>query len=179
MKKINEKNQIISGLIILIVGLLLFSCNYTKDKIINRGLVIQTDSTSCLPSSEFGLDNIKFSFTPDSIREKIGEPDSISNQPDFNSETWHYKHFDISIVNNDHIYYISSKDTIASTPSGLKIGLTKTEISKILFGKNSGIFKITPEATNVQIVNCDTEYYMVFDFEANKLIKLGMGIDLP
>jgi len=179
MKKIVTKNKINNGLIILVIGLLLFSCNYTKDKIVNRGLVIQTDSTSCLPSSEFGFDDIKFSFTPDSIRKKIGEPDSISTEPDFNSETWHYKHFDISIVNNDHIYYMLSKDTIASTPSGLKIGLSKTEISKILFGKNSGIFKITPEATNVQIVNCDTEYYMVFDFEANKLIKLGMGIDLP
>lgn len=66
-----------------------------------------------------------------------------------------------------------------STPSGLKIGLSKSEISKILYGQNSGIFKITPEATNVQIVNCDAEYYMVFDFEANKLVKLGMGIDLP
>ncbi len=176
---INEKNILKSGLIILLTGLIFFSCNYTRNKIINRGLVIQTDSTSCIPASEFGLDNIKFSFTPDSIREKIGEPDSISIQPDFNSETWHYKHFDISIVNNDHIYYMLSKDTIASTPSGLKIGLSKTEISKILFGQNSGIFKITPEATNVQIVNCDTEYYMVFDFEANKLVKLGMGIDLP
>ncbi len=166
-------------MIILISGLVLFSCNYTRDKIIKRGLVIQTDSTSCLPASEFGLDIINFSFTPDSIRENIGDPDSISTEPDFNSETWHYKHFDISIVNNDHIYYMLSKDSIASTPSGLKIGLSKTEISKILFGQNSGFFKITQEATNVQIVNCDTEYYMVLDFESNTLVKLGMGIDLP
>jgi hypothetical protein len=173
-----EKNKLFSGFIILIYGLILLSCNYTKDKIINRGLLIQTDSTSCLPSSEFRLDNIKFSFTPDSIREKIGEPDSISIEPDFNSETLHYEHLDISIANNE-IYYILSKDTIASTPSGLKIGLSKSEISKILFGENSGIFKIKPEATNVQFVNCDIEYYMLLDFESNKLIKLGMGIDLP
>lgn len=77
-----EKYKLKSGLIILLTGLFLFSCNYTRDKIINRGLVIQTDSTSCIPAYEFGLDNIKFSFIPDSIREKIGEPDSISNQPD-------------------------------------------------------------------------------------------------
>lgn len=172
------KSKIIIGLIILMFGLIITSCNYTRDKIINRGLVIQTDSTSCIPDSEFGLDEIKFSFTPDSVREKIGEPDSITNEIDYNSATWHYRNFDVSFSNN-HIYYIQSKDTIASTPSGLKIGLSKSEISQILFGENSGIFKITPEATNVQIVNCDTEYHMVLDFESNELIKLGMGIDLP
>lgn len=173
-----KKGRIISCLIIIISGFFLFSCNYTSDKITNHGLVIQTDSTSCLPDSEFGLGEIKFSFTPDSIREKVGEPDSISTEIDFNSETWHYEHYEISIVNN-HIYYMLSKNTITSTPSGLKIGLTKSEVSQILFGQNPGLFKISPETTNVQIVNCDIEYFMVLDFESNKLINLGMGIDLP
>ncbi|MBI9033676.1 MAG: hypothetical protein JEZ03_04300 [Bacteroidales bacterium] len=172
------KNKIISGLIIIISGFVLLGYNYTRNKKISKSLITLADSSSCMPDSEFQLGSVKLSYHIDSIKQKLGEPDSITNEIDTQSEIWHYKQIDIGLINN-HIYYMGSKDTITSTPSGIKIGLTKAEVSKILIGQNSDIFNITPEATNVQIVNCDTEYYMIFDFVSTELVKLEMGIDLP
>lgn len=169
---------------ILWIGLLLIFLfkvyKEIKTQLKDNGLVVyvKSEEKACMIESEFKFGQIDYSDSPVAIKDKIGHPDSIKIDPDFNSEIWYYKDLDIGII-NEHIYYMWCKDSVISTPHGLRIGLTKIEINKLLFGSTAGIYKIVPDAKETQIVNCETEYYMILHFDSNRLEKLEMGIDLP
>jgi hypothetical protein len=169
---------------ILWIGLLLIFVlwveNEIKSQLNDKGLIRfnKENYRICLEESEFKYGLIDYSDNKDSLLQKIGIPDTIEVNEDLHSEIWQYGFMDIGLSNN-HIYYMWCKDSSLMTPSGIKIGLSKNDISKILFGSHYPEHTLDPDDKNIQIVNCRTEYFLVMDFRNNILINLEMGIDLP
>lgn len=181
-RETHKKNFKKSGWI-LWIGLLLIFGYYAykqiKDQLTDSGVIVTlNDNESCMIESEFQLGEIHYLDTPQQIMEKIGKPYSIEEDSFTNANTWIYKDLEIRIMNN-HINYISCKDSTISTPNGLRVGLMKCEVDRILFGKKAGVYKIVPGTKEIQIVNCATEFYMIIKFDSNKIAELCMGLDVP
>ena len=168
---------------VLWIGLFLVFGYYTykqiKVQFLSSGVLIKTtDKESCMIESEFQLGKIHYLDSTQQIIEKIGDPDFIEIDSIVNAHTWFYKEFEITIIQN-HINFITSKDSSIATPHGIRIGLMKWEVDSILFGNKARVNKIIPGTKEIQFVNCVTEFYMVMGFEGNKLKELGMGLDVP
>ena len=138
----------------------------------------QTDNSTiskCIDSLEFKVGEFYYGLDPLEIVQIMGNPDSIIEEPDTNSENWIFSDISFGIL-NDHVYYISTKSENYSTPSGIKAGLNISDISKIL---NRDLYQLI-DNNEVQFVNCAYEVYFIFKFtELKELEKLEIGIDLP
>ena len=182
-KKIHKKGFKKWGWILWISLFLLFLTYVYQDiqgQLKSKGIVQYFENTKevCLPASEFKFGEISLSDNLQTIKNKLGIPDSIEQDTLLNTETWFYKNQNIDITNN-HIYNMECKNKDISTPSGIRLGITKNRFNKILWGKNSEKYGLTNGINSFQIVNCKTEYYVVCEFTSDRLTKLEMGIDLP
>lgn len=140
-KEIHKKNYNKYGWVlwILVVLILIFWLWWEIKSQMNENILAVFDEEKnqiCLIESEFKIGLIDYLDSSDSIRIKIGEPDSIQEDSGMNSEIWYYDEIEIGLV-NDYIYYIWCKDINIMTPNGIKIGLEKDEVSRILFGKKN------------------------------------------
>lgn len=129
----------------------------------------------CIQTEELKLGTISIDC------ELAGLPKPISKIHDqySNSTVWKYNDMQIETVNDDHIYYLKALSENVSTPSGLKIGLSKAMTAKILFGQKASHREIGNQLNVFQIVNCETERYLIIEFESDKISKLEIGLDLP
>ncbi len=140
--------------------------------------ISQTDNSKiskCIDPLEFRIREFYYGMDPLEIIQIMGNPDSIIEEFDTNSENWIFS--DISFgISNDYVYYISTKSENYSTPSGIKTGLNISDISNILNRDLNQLIK----NNEIQFANCNYEVYFIFEFnEWEELKNLEIGIDLP
>ncbi len=158
----------------VIIVLIIFVFNIQGQTDI-KSEILNSPSDKCIDSLEFKIGNFYYGMAPKQVLKMIGYPDSIINEIDYNSETWIYS--DIMFgISGDHVYSISTDSEKYETPSGIKIGMGISDLSKVL---NIDLNELI-DKNAIQIVNCDYEVYFIFEFnESRKLNKIEIGIDLP
>lgn len=146
----------------------------------NKALSFKANGYPCIIKSEFQLGGIIYSSDSSKVKEILGEPVGRYKYDEPPSEDWAYPSMLISIT-NDHVYNISTGNSEVSTPSGIRVGQSKSKVFKELGIKVEKVFNGVIFANNeYQFVNCETELYLVLNFnENNILIQIEMGIDLP
>lgn len=143
------------------------------------GVVTVLDNSQiCIPTSEFKIGLASYNDNKTQIEQNLFKPNRILTDSSLNTETWIYKDLKLE-WSNGHIYYMSARNSNVATPSGIKLGLNKRLVGKILFGYKSENAKIPDKLNSLQIVNCDTELYLNLEFESDTLKTLEIGIDLP
>ncbi len=168
-------NMRLKTVIFIIICLAVVSCS-SKNKI----LIIDENDNYCLPNSEFRVGEICYQDSISKIKEILGEPYETDEYLDLNLKTWKYKDFVIEFHNNLvwSVKFLNEKHT---TPSGLKLGLSKSDVNKKLgydFDKDQMI--ISKDKTEIQIINCEFGNYMIFSFDSkDKLIGLEFNNDIP
>jgi len=167
-------SKIFSILIPMIFVVSLFGQTNPELKVLNQ--IDDLKNTNCIDSLEFKIGNFFYGMTPTHLLQIMGKPDSIIKDKYLDAEEWVYPNINFGISNNSHIYFISTESEKYSTPSGIKIGLSISEISKILNKELKDLIR----NGEVQFVNCNYEVYFIFNFnKSNKLERLEIGIDLP
>ena len=175
----NHKNGFKKSWWILWIGLLFGFIVYVYLEVNAQmeypGILENIDSTNyCIDSGEFKLGNISY----DGSTGELDKPIQIKMDSLLNTKTWIYDDVQVETVAN-HIYYLKALNNKLSTPSGLTIGQTKTKVAQILFGQKSDFKSIAKQLKNMQLVNCESEKYLIIEFQADTISKLEMGIDLP
>lgn len=131
----------------------------------------------CIIDSEFQLNEIVYSDNKERVESLLGKPSESYFEAVVHSETWLYKDISVSFV-NDRVYEISTSSENYSTPSGLKVGIHRNEVSKILFSQTGKQLKT--DVKEIQIVGCKNGAYLVMQFDSSYTVKhLELTIDLP
>ena len=151
----------------ILLAVILLAC--TNDK----GIIETVNSESCLPDTEFNVSGITNQSTREFVMDLKGKPKSTKYDEDLRLETLIYADMTLEISNN-YVLYLSTESRENSTPNGIRPGLSKSGVFEIL-----GLKISDGKRKEYQILNCNTESYMVLRFNEEKLTYLGMGIDLP
>ncbi len=168
-------NMRLKTVIFIIICLAVLSCSLK-----NKLLIIDENDNYCLPNSEFRVGEICYQDSISKIKEILGEPYEIDEYLDLNLKTWKYKDFVIEFHNN-LVWSVKFLNEKYTTPSGLKLGLSKSEvIQKLGYNiKDNGVI-VSEDNLEFQIINCELGNYMIFKFDSNdKLIGLEFDNDIP
>ena len=141
--------------------------------------------SKCIPTESFAISGLTHGDPAQMVIQKLGNPikkDPWGEKIDgefkaiYNTETWIYRNIKIDITNG-HILSISTISSECSTPNGIRPGLTKLDVLRILKMPLDAAVKKEKE---IQIANCGPEAYLVLIFnDQNILERLELGIDLP
>lgn len=159
-----------------LIGLMIVaSCNSG-----NKCLKVDEYGNYCLLNSEFRFGEICYQDSISKIIKILGEPLETNKNIDLNLETWRYKSLQIDF-HNDLVWSVKALTKKYSTPSGFRIGMSKSEIIRTLGSDlNEEEFNISENKLEVQIVNCEIGNYMIFIFDSNDiLIGLEFDNDIP
>lgn len=171
-----DKRGLILWIFLLVVFVAFVILNVGQQLISQETIPQNGDTTFCLPPSEFALGPVAYQDTEQIIYQKMKEPVRIIENPDLNYHQLIYDDLEISIT-GDHIFYLKAMSHKMATPSGIRLGMSKKVVLQKLHNKIGG--DITSFNDEIQVVNCETEMFLVLEFTAGKLETLEMGIDLP
>ena len=133
----------------------------------------------CVPSDKFSISGLTYGDPKAKILDKLGAPDKKSSWgAGLPAQTWFFKDIQID-VSGDHILYISTDSPLHSTPSGIRPSLAWSNVLELL-----GVPKHQQHGLDfreeIQAAHCGEEAYLVLNFDnQGRLIKLGLGMDLP
>ena len=159
-----------------LIGLIIVaSCN-SGAKI----LKIDEYGNYCLPNSEFKFGEICYQDSISKIKKHLGEPLETETYIDLNLETWKYEDLQIDF-HNKLVWSVKAISDEYSTPSGFKLGLSKSDvIQKLGYNINDNRVIVSEDKLEFQIINCELGNYMIFKFDSNdKLIGLKFDNDIP
>jgi len=142
----------------------------------------------CLPIDDFGLKGLRLSEPENSIRRLLGEPLSVEtgwSEDDGGRHdvvTYEYEGLEVDAVRGD-VDRIFTDSSITSTPSGIHVGQSLTEMVSI-FGREPRGLDAAP--TKIQIVTCPVngewlrEDYATFEIDSNEvLISIEYAVNRP